>query len=42
MAVKCGQEVSVPDSKTGFEKIWTASLNKSKVRQRLVGNSMHW
>jgi hypothetical protein len=30
MAVKCGQEVSVPDSKTGFKKIWAASLNKSK------------
>jgi hypothetical protein len=40
MAVKCGQEVSVPNSKTGFKKIWAASLNKSKVRQRLVGGSM--
>ena len=39
MAVKCGQEVSVPDSKTGFKKIWAASLNKSKVHQRLVGSS---
>jgi hypothetical protein len=40
MAVKCGQEVGVPDSKTGFKKIWAASLNKAKVRQWLVGSSM--
>jgi hypothetical protein len=40
MAVKCGEEVSVPDSKTGLKKIWAASLNKAKVRQRLVGSSV--
>src|ERR1700722_5623721 len=42
MAVKCGQEVGVPDSKTGLKKIWAASLNKSKVRPRLVGSSIPW